>query len=216
MGTIFCGVGSNRTMRAVTARLHFLVVLAALTACARGPLTPAVVVPPGATPTERLAAADRLVRAGCLDCLLNAYREYQSLRSIASAENAATMGAIRTGALIALRQRELGMVDEGYLAAAKELSSGSANLPSWIAGTLDVVDVLPPSIGGVGRPPSSDADLEKIGILRKNGASYTALLKNFSEVDELSAYAWASYACGSIAMRDVKPSEIFAAASLLP
>ena len=112
-------------------------------------------------------------------------------------------------ALIALRQRELGMVDEGYLAAAQELSSGSANLPAWIAGTLDVADVLPPSIGGVSRPPSSDADLEKIGILGKNGAAYTALLKNFSEVDELSAYAWASYACGSIEMRDVKPSRDF-------
>ena len=213
MGSIFCGVGSNRTLRSVTARLSCLVVLAVLTACARGPLTPAVVVPPGPTPTERLAAADRLVRAGCLDCLLNAYREYQSLRSIASAENAATMGAIRTGALVALRQRELGMVDEGYLAAAKELSSSRANLPAWIAGTLDVADVLPASIGGVSRPPSSDADLEKIGILRKNSAAYTALLKNFSEVDELSAYSWVSYACGSIEMRDVKPSDIFAAVS---
>jgi tetratricopeptide (TPR) repeat protein len=200
-------------MRSVIARLSCLVVLAVLTACARGPLTPAVVLPPGPTPTERLAAADRLVRAGCLDCLLDAYREYQSLRSIASAENAATMGAIRTGALVALRQRELGMVDEGYLAAAKELSSSSANLPAWIAGTLDVADVLPASIGGVSRPPSSDADLEKIGILRKNGAAYTALLKSFSEVDELSAYSWVSYACGSIEMRDVKTPDIFAAVS---
>ena len=62
---------------------------------------------------------------------------------------------------MALRQRELGMVDEGYLAAAKELSSSSANLPAWIAGTLDVADVLPASIGGVSRPPSSDADLRR-------------------------------------------------------
>jgi hypothetical protein len=49
-------MGSNRTMRSVTARLPCLVVLAALTACARGPLKPAVVVPSGPTPTERLTA----------------------------------------------------------------------------------------------------------------------------------------------------------------
>ena len=200
-------------MRFVTARLHVLVLLAALTACARPAVKPAAVAPPGLTPTERLAAADRLVRAGCLDCLLEAYREYDSLRSSASAGHTATMGAIRTGALIALRQRELGMVDEGYLTTVKQLASSTPSLPAWIAGTLDVVDVLSPSIGGVTRPPSSDADLEKIRLMRRNSAAYQKLLHDFSEVDELSAYAWVSLACGAIEMRDVKTSEIFASAS---
>jgi hypothetical protein len=72
--------------------------------------------------------------------------------------------------------------------------------------------MLPPSIRWVSRPPSSDADLEKIGILRKNGAAYGAL-EEFLRSRRLSAYAWASFACGSIEMRDVKPSEIFAAVS---
>ena len=38
-------------------------------------------------------------------------------------------------------------------------------------------------------------------------------MKNFSEVDELSAYAWVSYACGAIEMREVKLSDIFAVVS---
>jgi tetratricopeptide (TPR) repeat protein len=200
-------------MRTIIARPLWVVVLAGLTACARPTVKPLAVVPPGPTPTERLAAADRLVRAGCLDCLLDAYREYQSLRSSATTGNTATMGAIRAGALIALRQRELGMVDEGYLTAAKELASSTQGLPAWITGTLDVVDVLPPSIGGVTRRPSSDADLEKIGVMRRNSAAYQKLLHDFSEVDELSAYAWVSLACGAIEMRDVKTSEIFASVS---
>jgi tetratricopeptide (TPR) repeat protein len=200
-------------MRTVTSRLQFLVVLAVLSSCARTPMKPAAVAPPGPTPTERLAAADRLVRSGCLDCLFEAYREYESLRTSASTGNAAAMGAIRAGALIALRQRELGMADEGYLTAVKELASTTPSLPAWIASTLDVVDLLPPSIGGVGRPPSSDTDLEKSRRLRGNRAEYEKLLHDFSEVDELSAYAWVSMACGSIEMRDTKPAEIFTSVS---
>jgi tetratricopeptide (TPR) repeat protein len=125
----------------------------------------------------------------------------------------ATTGAIRAGALIALRQRELGMVDEGYLAAAKEVASSTPSLPAWIAGTLDVSDALPSSIGGMSRPPSSDADLEKIGLMRRNSAAYQKLLHDFSEVDELSAYAWVSLACGSAEMRDATPGDIFKSVS---
>jgi tetratricopeptide (TPR) repeat protein len=106
-------------MRIAGARLTVcLAVLLTLSACAQTRLRPAAVTPPGPTPEERLAAADRLVRAGCLECPLEAYPEYQALRSISSAGNVATMGAIRAAGLIALRQRELGMADEGYLAAA--------------------------------------------------------------------------------------------------
>ena len=214
MGAIFRGAGSNGSMRiAGLPRLACLALFVSLSGCARPPLKPAVAAPPGPTPTERLAAADRLVRAGCLDCLLDAHREYLALRAISSAGNAATLGAIRAAGLIALRQRELGMVDEGYLAAAKELTSSAPDLPAWIAGTLDVVEVLPASVGGLGRPPSSDADLEKTRRLRANNAAYTALLRDFSELDELSAYAWVSLACGSNEMRDAKPAEIFAAVS---
>jgi hypothetical protein len=119
-------------MRIAARLVACLIVLLALSACARDALKPAAVMPPGPPPTERLAVADRLVRAGCLDCLLEAYREYQALRAIPSAGRAATMGAIRAAGLIALRQRELGMADEGYLAAAKELSSSTTNLPAWI------------------------------------------------------------------------------------
>ena len=194
-------------------RRAFLVLLVALSGCARAPLKPLTVVPPGPTPTERLAAADRLVRAGCFDCLLDAYREYRSLRSIASAGHAATMGAIRAAGLIALRQRELGMVDDGYLALAKELASSTPDLPSWIAGALDVVDVLGVSIGGVARPPTTDAELEKMAILRRNREAYSAVLRGFSEVDELAGYAWVTFMCGSTEARDVTPADIFAAVS---
>lgn len=203
--------GSNGSVR-----IAALILVVGLAGCARAPLKQVAVTPPGPTPAERLAEADRLVRAGCLDCLLDAYREYQSQRAFPSAASAATLGAIRAAGLIALRQRELGMVDEGYLAVAKALVSGTPNLPAWIAGTLDVADVLAPSIGGISRPPSSDADLEKLRALRENGRVHATLLREFSDVDELSAYTWAAFMCGSTDARDLAvltPAEIFAAVS---
>jgi tetratricopeptide (TPR) repeat protein len=194
-------------MRMVRSLLCIGCMAAALTACSRAPLRP--VVPSGPTAVERLAAADRLVRAGCLDCLFEAHREYQALRYIASAGNAATMGAIRTAGLIALRQRELGMVDEGYLAIAKDLIAATPDLPAWIGGVLDVAAVLPTSIAGASRPAITDAELEKSRILRTNRDVYTGRLREFAPIDELVAYAWATLICGSIETRDVTAAEVF-------
>src|SRR5689334_11999061 len=71
-------------------------------ACAPKAVAPAT--PPPPTPAQRLASADALVRAGCYDCLLDAYGEYDLLRQFAYARDAATLGAIRTAGLIARRQ----------------------------------------------------------------------------------------------------------------
>ena len=208
--------GSNHAMRPVRLRAIacLLLPLAAAGACSRPPLKPAAAVaPPGPTPSQRLSSADALVRAGCLDCLLEAYREYQALRAVPSAGNLPALGAIRTAGLIGLRQRELGMVDEGYIAAAKTLAAATPDLPAWIAGLLDVIDVLPGSIAGLYRPPSSDVELERMHLLRVNGPAHVALLREFSQADMLPAYAWLVYACGASEMRDVPGVELFAPVS---
>lgn len=211
---ILRSAGSKRTM-CIVHRLALLALLLAVSACAKPAAKPAV-APPGPTPTERLAEADHLVRAGCLDCLLDAYRSYQSLRAIPSAANAATMGAIRAAGLIALRQRDLGMVDEGYVAAAKELVAANPGLPSWIGGTLAIVEVLGGSMAGINRPPASDVELDRLRTRRDKGPEFVALLRDFSEVDELSAYTWVSFMCGGNDARGatpLTPPEIFVAVS---
>src|ERR1700682_5564466 len=96
--TVLPGPGSNRSMR----RLSCACVLLLLTASACAARRPAPVVTPAApTPADRLASADALVRAGCLDCLVAAYGEYDLLRTFPFAKDAATAGAARTAALIA-------------------------------------------------------------------------------------------------------------------
>src|SRR5688572_14126663 len=114
-----------------TAALIVAVALAA--ACGRAARPPVAVTPaPTPTPTQRLASADALVRAGCLDCLIAAYGEYELLRTFPAASDAATAGAVRSAALVALRERELGLVDEGYGQRARALLISAPDLPNWL------------------------------------------------------------------------------------
>src|SRR6266478_3853600 len=70
----------------------------------------------------RMAAAVDLVRAGCLDCLIEALRQYQALQKVPAVAAEATAGAARTAALVAIRERELGLEESGALAQARLLS----------------------------------------------------------------------------------------------
>jgi tetratricopeptide (TPR) repeat protein len=170
-----------------------LAVAAAVSACShavspvRAPVTP--------TPSELVSAADALVRAGCLDCLIDAYAAYDRLRAIPAVSDAATTGAIRTGALIAIRERELGMVDEGYVARARTLLSAASTQPAIVPLALDVADALP--FGGVARAASSDADLNRNALMRAHRDAWSATLSELAPTDLLASYVWLAFSCGS-------------------
>jgi len=166
---------------------------------------------PQAVPAARLAAADAQIRAGCFDCLLSAYHDYDALRTIPAAADAATAGAVRAAALLALRQNELGMADEGYLTIAKGLAGAASNIPGWLPRILEIVDALPRRGVGVARAPTSDVDLERLRRLRENRDSWSALLRDAARYDEAAAYTWLSFACDAIDTRDIARQEIFAA-----
>src|SRR6188768_4423650 len=88
-------------------------------ACAK-PRPPAV--PPAPDVSGRLTKAGLLLRTGCFDCLEEALAEYESVRTVANISagdaDGATDGAIRAALLLEMRQRELGMPDDGYLRRA--------------------------------------------------------------------------------------------------
>lgn len=200
--------GSNATMR----RLFAIVFVVAASACSAA--KPPAVAPTPPVP-ERLAHADGLVRAGCLDCLIAAYGEYDLLRTIPAAAADATAGAIRSAALIALRQRELGMVDEGYRQRARSLLAASTNLPEWLTTLLDVIEVLPALGGGITRVPTSDIDLERARVLRINYDAWSAKLRELAPTDEAVAYTWLAFSCGAAQGRSLPIEEILAATGTL-
>ncbi len=186
-------------------RLCAVPILIALSACS---LSRRPAAAPQPTAAERLAAVDRELRAGCLDCLVDAYRQFEALRHDSPLSDAATAGAVRAAALIALRQRELGMVDEGYLEHAKRLAAETPAIPSWLPRILEIVDALPRRGVGVGAPPRTDADLERLRQTRLNRDAWLALLRDTARFDELAAYTLLSYACDAIETRDLSRLEL--------
>src|SRR5438034_4026992 len=188
---------------------YILTALVALTIGCAPKVPPPAPIRSAPNPAQRLASADALLHAGCLDCLVDAFGEYELLREFPAARDAATAGAIRAAGLIARRERELGMVDGGYAQRARSLLSSGASLPASLPTLFDVIDALPASGGGMTRTPTSDLDLERQRLLRVNGDLWAATLKELAPVDELGAYIWVAFACSATSMRDQSIDQLF-------
>jgi tetratricopeptide (TPR) repeat protein len=185
-----------------------LLLLVVLSACAH----PKPIPPPLDLHSARLAAAAAQLKAGCLDCLMNSFREYDALRAIPAAAADATAGVVRSAALIAIRQRELGMVDEGYLQRARAAAVAQPGLPASLVGTLDVIEALSPASVGAGRA-TSDLDLERMRLMRTNREAWTAMLKEGAASEIAAAYTWLSFACGTSEFRTLSRDDLLAPAA---
>src|SRR6478736_3193402 len=84
-------------LRRLTFRLVLGSLLVFLGGCAAKPAV--APTPARPTPAQRLASADALVREGCLDCLIDAFGQYDLLRTIPSAAEVGTAGAVRSTVL---------------------------------------------------------------------------------------------------------------------
>jgi tetratricopeptide (TPR) repeat protein len=161
-------------------------------ACAPKRLT----VAPGPSPSERIAAADALVRAGCFDCLLAAFRQYDALRTVPAVAAAATTGATRTAALLAVRERDLGTEDSGYLRKASELAASTTPNDPTLSLLLQVADALP-ARGGA-RIVTDDTALARNQSALRNQAAWTEALRLHADEDPLAAYVWLSFNCAYV------------------
>jgi len=122
-------------------RVAALVLLAALpSACAQK--APAVVVPTGPTPAQRFEAATSQLMAGCLDCLLDAYREFQALRDDRAVGEAATASAIRSAILVSIREHELGLLDSGHLRSAHQMLDAAPLLALESSPLADMAELV--------------------------------------------------------------------------
>jgi tetratricopeptide (TPR) repeat protein len=189
-------------------RACLILVVAVFGGCSSAPPRPPVINPETRAP-QRLADADALMRAGCYDCLLQAYRSYDEVRHVASVADAATLGAARAATLLALRERELGTTDSGYVATARGLLNARPGLSPTLSRILEIVDVLPLRVG-LQRAPASDAELEQARILRENLKTWTTWLHDEAPKDFVSAYAWLSMLCGSVDGRRMTAEELAA------
>ena len=174
-------------MRRIGAWLALCVVV---NACASTPKRP--LVAPGPSPSERLAAADALVRAGCFDCLLSAFREYDALRSVSAVAATATAGATQAAALLAIRERNLGTEDSGYLKRAVEMAPPS----TFTRQLLEIADSLPTR--GPGRQVSDEVELARMQAANRNREAWTEALRLHADESALAASLWLSFNCAYV------------------
>jgi tetratricopeptide (TPR) repeat protein len=177
--------------------------------------------PPPVDVSPRLAEADALVRAGCFDCLRDALATYQAARAVTGAAPAAsdlaTAGVVRAAALLALRERELGFVDDGYVKIAKDALSQHPCTSAGVQGCqsisqiLEIIDLLPTrSAGTIGRVPSSDAQIEKLLDFQRSRPARLAVLREAAGLDPLNAYVWLASVCGTPEGQAMTPDALLA------
>jgi tetratricopeptide (TPR) repeat protein len=154
------------------------------------------VKPAPVDPAVLLEAAHAQLTAGCLDCLLAAYAQYQGLRSDPKVGQAATAGVIRSAALIGLREHELGMSGSGHLKIARDVKDATALAAPEPTPIVELVEAL--VAGPSGRVRSSPIEAQSLALaeLSKNQVQWAELLRSRMPGDRVAAYAWLTLACG--------------------
>jgi tetratricopeptide (TPR) repeat protein len=143
---------------------------------------------------ERLTNADALVRAGCYDCLVAAYREYTTLRAYPAATESATAGAVRSAALLAARERELGTEDSGYLRRAHELvATNDTAYQQTLVPLLEITDTL--LTRNAARQIGDEIELARMQTANRNRDAWTERLRAHADEDPLTAYLWLAFNC---------------------
>ncbi len=166
-----------------------LCLIVATTACAP---KARVVVPDLVGPNARLAAADSLVTAGCLDCLIDAYRTYDALSTNAAVRFRATAGAVRSAVLIAIRENELGLLDSGALQRARQHVVAAPDMSTMV----EIAEAL--AAGPAGQTPFATTDSQTRALVTQstNQARWITFLRARMPDDPAATYLWLSLACG--------------------
>jgi tetratricopeptide (TPR) repeat protein len=186
-------------MRGLTA---LTVALLIGSACAK---SRAPALPPAPDVNGRLARAADLLRTGCFDCLEEALAEYDAVRQIPNLRpvdaEAATDGAIGAALLMELRQRELGMADDGYLQRARDLIGTREDRVAAFAPHLDAVESIPRRDARFLAQTGADG-LRRMQELR---AKFPALVEERrlgADANPLAAYFWLAFYCTHSDSRD--------------
>jgi tetratricopeptide (TPR) repeat protein len=145
------------------------------------------------------------MRTGCFDCLEEALAEYEAVKGVPHLQptdiDAATDGAIRAALLLDLRERELGMPDEGYLQRARDLIGIREDRVAAFAPHLYSIESIPRRDARFLGPTGPDG-LRRMQELR---AKFPALVEERrlgADADPLAAYLWLAFYCTHSDSRD--------------
>lgn len=144
-----------------------------------------------------MARADELIRAGCLDCLIAARREFAALRDVPSARAEATAALVKVSVLIAVREDELGLMPGTALADAVAIA---ATEPATEA-LAPFLDFAAASVrganAGFGGPVTDRDALMRTRAARESGTRAASVLRERAAVDLAAASLWLGQVCTS-------------------
>lgn len=111
------------------------------------------------------------------------------------------MGAARSAVLLAIRERELGTEDSGYLRQASDVV---ASLPPPLQAAFElpvaIADTLPAR--GAAQQVADDVALRRNQIAIRNRDAWTEHLRTHADDDPLAAYLWLSFNCAYVRSAD--------------
>lgn len=175
-----------------------LVGAALLAGCAPGRIEP---ISPGVPAAVRMDEAAALVRAGCLDCLLDAFDRYAALVTDPAVADAARRGAIDAAALAVVREGQLGLVggDMGdILVRARALLAPETVQSAPLSDLLDLAETLGAVSGGSGRRIYQNRELTARADLVRAQTRWSASLCDQMPADVPAASLWLSLVCGPL------------------
>jgi tetratricopeptide (TPR) repeat protein len=189
----------------------FVVAAIAAQGCARAAMpvrTPSARIEPRSA-TDRMGAADALVRLGCLDCLVDAYREYEALSDRDDVGEQATEAGVRAATLAALRERELGLVESGYMAKARALAARRSVPTASLLELVDVADALPFGPSAV-RAGGGSGEARALLQVSRDWLTASEAPFGLAAHNELFGYVWLALACDAVNARTIRPDEALA------
>lgn len=137
--------------------------------------------------------ADTLFKKGSYTCLKEAFQIYHDLLSESNYQEQTKEKLIKTGLLLTLREKELGVLKNKYLEQPSDIIKASPSLPEFSL-YLEIVNSIPRETKGVTQDILADtsrvyATRDK---LKKNVNTWNEQLKEKSETDEFFAYLYIS------------------------
>ncbi len=137
--------------------------------------------------------ADKLYERGAYTCLKEAFLLYEEALSVPVFQNQNREKLLRTSILLAIREKELGFLDDAYLKKASTILSTSPSLADYSI-ILKIASTLPRKTAGIIGDLIEDGQRVIIPFdeIRENFADWLALLKQRSDEDAFYAYVYIS------------------------
>ncbi len=137
--------------------------------------------------------ADTLLKKGSYACLKEAFQIYNDLLSRQISQEQTKEKLVKTGLLLTLREKELGILKNKYLEQPSDIIKGSPSLSEFSI-YLEIVNLIPTETKGATQ--DAQADFSQVRAtwdkLRKNIDAWNKQLMEKSETDEFFAYLYVS------------------------